>query len=200
MSYKNSRDAAWEFLWKHRVSSLPVGMHQLCKKERIRLLSYEEGKKIIERFSLQDHTVENDAFTFSRIIFYNGDTIPERQRFSIAHELGHIVLHNPKGATVLNREISPNDDPLETEANVFASRLLAPLCVLHFLNLQSEEEIAECCDISMTAAKIRYQRLCYIRQRDEDLRRMGKRGCFLLSPLEQKVLSNFAEYILKNKR
>lgn len=200
MDYKKSRDAAWKILIKNHISTLPISVYELCRSENIRLVSYEEGGELIDKFNLREHTIENDAFSFSRIIFYNSETMPERQRFSIAHEMGHIVLHNPTGATVMNREISPNDDPLETEANIFASRLLAPLCILHFLNLNCAEEIAEYCSISMTAAKIRYQRLCEIRKRDELLQQMGRRGCFILSPLERKVFKNFAKYIKKNKK
>ena len=200
MDYKKSRDAAWKILIKNHASALPISVYELCRAENIRLVSYEEGGELIDKLNLREHTIENDAFSFSRIVFYNSETMPERQRFSIAHEIGHIVLHKPTGATVMNREISPNDNPIETEANIFASRLLAPLCILHFLNLNSAEEIAEYCSISMTAAKIRYQRLCDIRQRDQYLRQNGRPGCFLLSPLERKVYKNFAKYIKKSKK
>ena len=199
MNYKNSRDAAWEMLIKHNVSALPVSVSKICKRERIKLLSYNEGKEIIEKLQLTDHTV-NDAFSIGRRIFFSDETSLERQRFSIAHELGHIILHEYEGATVYNREISPEDAPLESEANVFASRLLAPLCVLHFVGVQSAEEISKLCSISITAAKIRHERLCEIQERERELIRTRGRGCFLLSPLEREVFKNFSAYIKENKR
>ena len=200
MNYKNARDEAWRLLIKNHTSELPIDVRKICKAERIRVFTYTRAQKLIRSMDLEENTKENDAFSFARVIFYNEETTPERQRFSIAHELGHILLHSPDGATVYNREISPNDDPKESEANVFASRLLAPLCVLHFLGVNSPEEISALCAISKPAAEIRYRRLCEIRERDEEMRRKTGRGSFLLSPLEREVCCNFERYIKRNKR
>ena len=200
MNYKNSRDAAWQMLIKNRISSLPVSVHKLCKSEQVKLFTYEEGRALIQRLGLEEHTVENDAFSIGHRIFYDDTRPATRQRFSVAHELGHIVLHNPTEATVYNREISPSESPIEREANIFASRLLAPLCVLHFLNLNSAAEIAEVCSISMTAAEVRFARLCEVRERDRATRSQKGYGCFLLSPLERKAFENFKGFIAENRR
>ena len=200
MNYKNSRDIAWQLLIKHKISSLPVNLSKICKAEHIRLFSYQEGAKLIQKLQLEEHMVENDAFSIGRVIFYNEENIIARQRFSIAHEMGHIFLHSSRDATVYNRDPSPNDDPLETEANIFASRLLAPLCVLHYLNVRSPEEIAEICNISITAARIRMERLNEIRKRDEAFWRTSGRGCFLLSPYERTVFEMFAPFIETHRK
>ncbi len=199
MDYKNSRDAAWQMLAKNHISELPVDVSKICKAAKIRVFTYKTGRKLIEALGLEEHTEENDAFSFARVIFYDDRTSPERQRFSIAHELGHIILHSPDGATALNREVSPSDNPIESEANVFASRLLAPLCVLHFLGVSSAEEISRLCAISAPASEIRYRRLCEIRERDAQMIRTRGYGCFLLSPLERKVYCNFKSYIKRQK-
>lgn len=200
MNYKNSRDAAWHLLIKHKISELPVNLSKICKAEHIRLFTYNEGTKLIKQFNLEENMIDNDAFSISRIIFYDDTKIITRQRFSIAHEMGHIFLHSSKEATVYNREPTPNDNPIESEANIFASRLLAPLCVLHYLNVQSPEEIAEICRISMVAAHIRMERLNEIRNRDEAFRRLSGRGCFLLSSLEEEVYERFAKFIKENQK
>lgn len=200
MNYKNSRDAAWQMLIKNRIASLPVSVQKICKSERVKLFTYEEGSALIQKLGLEEHTIENDAFSIGRRIFYDDTKPAARQRFSVAHELGHIVLHTPNEVTVYNREISPGDDPIEREANIFASRLLAPLCVLHYLDLNSAAEIAEVCNISMTAAEIRYMRLCEIRERDRRSRERNGYGCFLLSPFERKVLENFKDFITEHRR
>lgn len=200
MNYKNSRDAAWQILIKNRITSLPVSVQKICKSERVKLFTYEEGCELIRKLGLEEHTIENDAFSIGRRVFYDDTKPATRQRFSVAHELGHIMLHTPNEATVYNREISPGDDPIEQEANIFASRLLAPLCVLHYLNLNSAAEIAEVCNISITAAEIRYERLCKIRERDKAMRSRNGYGCFLLSPLERKAFENFKDFITENKR
>ena len=190
MNYKNSRDAAWQMLIKHKISDLPVSVAKICEAEHIRLFTYRDGWELIRSLCLEDHAVKNDAFTVKGVIFYDDSTPRSRQRFSIAHEIGHIVLHESDGVTVHNREMSPSDDPKEREANIFASRLLAPMCVLHSLGVDSPEEIAELCDISITAARIRYERLRLLRQRNK----------FLVSLLERKVYRRFRSYIKKNKR
>lgn len=200
MNYKNSRDAAWQLLIKHKISELPVNLSKICKAEHIRLFTYKEGAKLIEKFNLEENMIDNDAFSISRIIFYDDTKIITRQRFSVAHEMGHIFLHSSKEATIYNREPTPNDNPIESEANIFASRLLAPLCVLHYLNVQSPEEIAEICMISMAAARIRMERLTDIRKRDEAFRRSSGRGCFLISPLEKDVYTRFAKFIKENQK
>ncbi|MGY4353594.1 Zn-dependent peptidase ImmA (M78 family) [Bradyrhizobium sp. i1.3.1] len=71
------------------------------------------------------------------IIGVNSNHHPNRQRFTIAHELGHIVLHRPHLETAVmidkSRNFIPRDptsaqgtDPLEIQANAFASELLLP--------------------------------------------------------------------------
>ena len=200
MNYKNSRDAAWQLLKKHKVSSLPVNLSKICKAEHIRLFTYQEGAKLTQKLKLEGNLIGNDAFSIGKIILYDNQNVVARQRFSIAHEMGHIFLHSTREATVYNREPTPNDNPLESEANIFASRLLAPLCVLHYLNVQTPEEIAELCNISITAARIRFERLNEIRQRDEEFRRRSGRGCFLLSPAERAVFQQFDEFIRTHQR
>lgn len=201
MDYKKSRDLTWELLIKHNISSLPVDVKKICQNEKITLFTYKTGKNFIKNLNLEEHTVDNDAFSIGSFIFYNDENPRQRQRFSIAHELGHIFLHtNTNTATVRNREPSPSDDPLETEANIFASRLLAPLCVLQFLNLNSVHEIAEFCDISFSAAQLRFGRLCDIRKRSSIRLKEKKHGTFLLSKLERQVIENFNEYIKQHKK
>ena len=64
-------------------------------------------------------------------IFYNPTARPERRRFTIAHELGHFVLHREQvtdfrcaSSTVYSA--SEALAQMEREANVFASNLLMP--------------------------------------------------------------------------
>ena len=46
-----------------------------------------------------------------------------RQRFTIAHELGHLLLRHTKGYGVFNLD---SKDVNEKEANIFAAELLIP--------------------------------------------------------------------------
>ena len=202
MNYAKSRDLAWKILINSGASSLPIDVTAICKKERISLFTYKQAEELIKDLGLDESIEDNDAFSINSMIFYDDTKPRERQRFSIAHELGHIFLHSESSgkATVYNREPSPNDNPLETEANIFASRLLAPLCVLQFLNLNSIKEISELCVISFSAAKLRFARLCEIRRRNSERRKSKNHGTFLISKLERELVENFKDFIEKNKR
>lgn len=68
-------------------------------------------------------------------IFVNKDEFPLRQTFTIAHELGHSVLHREWARSgqyrvLLRDQENVGDDPHEKEANVFAASLLVPRFML----------------------------------------------------------------------
>ena len=70
-----------------------------------------------------------------RAIFVNRDEYPLRQTFTIAHELGHKILHEEwarsKDYRVLLRDSKYQSDDLhEKEANAFAAHLLVPKFLL----------------------------------------------------------------------
>lgn len=58
----------------------------------------------------------------------NSDEAPVRQRFTIAHELGHFFLHENKESFIDYRDNKKNiiRDKKEIEANKFAAALLMP--------------------------------------------------------------------------
>ncbi len=204
MDYKRSRDIAWQILIENQIKELPVNIELICHRKNINLFKYEQSYHLLAGLSLSEHLLDNDAFSIGAMVFYDSEQSPERIRFSIAHEIGHIVLHaskcNQDKPTVYNREPSHGDAPLEKEANIFASRLLAPLCVLQFLNVNSAKEISEICGISYTAAKFRFSRLCEIRKRSSERMKSKNHGTFLLSEKERAVIENFKDFIQKNKR
>lgn len=178
--YKISRDLAWQILITEHVTELPVKVGDLCRNMGIRMQLYEP-------------TDQNDGFCAimddEARIFVSRNCIPERQRFTAAHELGHILLGHVGKYQLVNREPSSQDNQIEQAANVFASRLLAPACVLWALNARTPEEIAELCRISRRAAAFRAERMAILYER----------GRFLSSPLERKVYEQFSEFIDRQK-
>lgn len=195
--YQKSRDLAWQILINQNISSLPVKISDICKSMHIRVISYSKGREHIKNFDTYACPESNDGFTFQDAIFYNEKCSIPRQRFTVAHELGHILLHNGKG--IYNREPSETDNPIEHEANVFASRLLAPACVLWGIGVTNARQISEMCDISMQSAKFRMKRLNELYEREKDFMQKYGYSCFLLSPLEKAVYEQFHLYISKNK-
>ena len=127
--YRQSRDMTWRLLLKHDVTALPVRVGAICRAEGLTVISYHDADPLIRQYGLTEHAAANDGFTLGKIIFYDdARCTPERQRVTIAHELGHIMLHH--SGKLKNREPADGDATVEQAANVFASRLLAPACVL----------------------------------------------------------------------
>jgi Zn-dependent peptidase ImmA (M78 family) len=191
---------AWKVLLHNEVSSLPVDVFDICKREKIQVFTYTTGKDYIETANLSEHIIENDAIAVDSIIFYDNTKPIERCRFSIAHELGHLFLHTNRKVPYFNREPFTSLDDIEREADLFAARLLAPLAVLQMIGVNSASEISKICGISYTAAKIRYNRLCEIRKRNKERRINKNHGTFFLSRDERKLCENFADFIRENKR
>lgn len=199
-NYQHARDAAWRILIDCQVRELPVKVIKICRELGIAVFSYEKGRSIIEKFNLFGHTARTDGFTIfpdEPTIFYDGRMPAARCRFTIAHELGHLVLnHIQRGqVTAINREPEMGDDPNETAANQFAARLLAPACVLWGMKIHTAEDIAKTCDISHQSAMFRAQRMELLYHREQVFLRERGRSCFLMSPYEQQVYTQFKEYI-----
>ena len=178
--YRVSRDLAWQVLIRERVTELPVKIGSLCKNMGIDLRYYEPVD-------------ENDGFSTiingQARIFVSAKCSNARQRFTAAHELGHILLGHVGEHRLVNREPDVHDNPIEQAANVFASRILAPACVLWALDARTPEQIAEICRISRQAAEFRAERMALLYARDR----------FLTSPMEREVYRQFLPWIRERK-
>ena len=112
----------------------------------------------------------------SPIIGVNSLDSGPRQRFTIAHELGHLLLHPREEIHVdanfvlafRNQKSSTASDVREIEANQFAAELLVPLAFLEHdlrqmkIDLESSEDIAGLADrygVSKQAMTIRLSTL-----------------------------------------
>ena len=77
-----------------------------------------------------------------------------RARFTVAHEIGHFLLHTPNSISLCRMEedtkLRPFEDP-EWQANTFASELLAPACLI---TGHTKTEIMGRCGLSEKAAKV----------------------------------------------
>lgn len=78
-----------------------------------------------------------------------------RDRFTLCHEVGHFILHQPDCVEFARGNIPTYRDP-EWQANTFAGELMAPSSLI-LQNKLSPEEISEKCGMSYTAAKIQYE-------------------------------------------
>ena len=61
----------------------------------------------------------------NKLIGINSNLTHGRQRFTVAHELYHLFFHKDLGTTICAKDIDKTKDPLEREADMFASYFLA---------------------------------------------------------------------------
>lgn len=177
--YKNARNTAWRCLIDYKISSLPVKVSQIAKQANFVLLKNSAVNLLTDNES-GTTLMQNDKL----YIIYADEQSPQRCRFTIAHELGHIFLghlftEDGNGFLIT--------DDAEHSANVFARDLLAPACVLHELHALTAAAIAVLCDISLEAATYRAERIAELEQRN----------AFYLHPLELQVKKQFADFINK---
>ena len=112
--YKNARDASWRILIDCKVTELPVRISGVCRALGVSVRRYTPA----ERDSNDGmSTVIGGAPT----IMVSSLAIPARQRFTCAHELGHIILGHVGRYDLVCREPDPGDNPIEQAANVFGA-------------------------------------------------------------------------------
>lgn len=125
-----AREAARRLLEKYKVASLPVPVERIARSEGVRI----EYAPLDGELSGLAHI--RDGVT---IIGINSLHASNRQRFTLAHELAHAVLHRPeleravhvdKGSLRRDALAAAGVDNLEIEANAFASELLMPQSLL----------------------------------------------------------------------
>ncbi len=125
MNSKEIEERAYELLGKLNVSSSPVPVEELARELGIRV-HYEPFDGDLSGVLLRDQD--------RTIIGINSRHATVRQRFTVAHELGHFLLHTGNKVHV-DREFRVNfrdtthntgSASEEMEANRFAAALLMP--------------------------------------------------------------------------
>ena len=124
-NFKRAKEEAYKTLMLQENFSFPINPKNIKLKEYdVKIISFQEyaQKTNLSINQLTSNGNTNDAYIRNNniLIFYNEDIETEgRKMWTISHELGHIVLKH-----------TTQCDKNESEANFFASQLLAPQCVL----------------------------------------------------------------------
>ena len=170
--YFNIRDLAWTLLIECDISELPVDLNKIAALKGWIIMSETMYDETIENeIELRRITVKGKPIN---IIVYKETANRYRLRFGIAHEMGHIILEH----------LGLTGTQLETEANMFAARLLVPRVAIEGLQLKTEEEIMKACDVSAEVARFRLKSHADIMAR----------GKFLSSKLEQKLYEQLESF------
>lgn len=177
--YQNSRNASWQFLIDNGICELPVRLGNLCNQLGY-VLMYDSKVNFLKPNERGISFYKNNTWN----IILNDKLSFQIQRYTIAHELGHIALGHHLTNGKYGRTFIMNN-PEEYQAERFAIDILAPACVLWGLDLHTPEEIAKVCDISITSATKRARRM----------KELYHRNMFLVHPLERQVYNQFKKFI-----
>jgi Zn-dependent peptidase ImmA (M78 family) len=123
---KMIRKIVEELLDEHGIKEPPVDVEKISESYGLSVV-----RKDVE--SISGFIIRSDG---KAVIGVNSNNAPARQRFTIAHELGHYLIHPPStddvhvdsGFEVRFRDelSSQGTDKSEQEANFFAAELLMP--------------------------------------------------------------------------
>jgi Zn-dependent peptidase ImmA (M78 family) len=145
----------------------------------VKTLAQRLGVQILEDDLPEDISAALDVRK-KPVIFINSAHGLYRRRFSIAHELGHFVLHHPAGIIHVdkrtffrNTQSSEGIEITEIEANKFAAALLMPAAFVReqleqyedFIDIEEDNDavmkLAKFFQVSPTAMSFRMQNLGY---------------------------------------
>ena len=124
---------ALEIYRRYDIKSFPFDIFSLVIQAGFDIHKYSSLKPAkFEKVRL----LSDSACLVGSTIYYNDAQIPERIRFSIAHELGHYFLQTA-------------DEDL---ADTFAAQFLAPAPLIRARGYRTSDEVQEAFRISTTAA------------------------------------------------
>ncbi len=179
-NYRNARNAAWDILIEDGIRSLPIPIYDICE---------ERGILIKDCDSLDTDGIAQ-IIAGEPVIMLSGKIKDKgRRNFTIAHELGHIILMHKDKYDLVQSDPKDPDCNIEVNANIFAARLLAPACVLWGCNARTPEQIMALCCIGKDTARLRARRM-------EELYSRGK---FLTSEKEEQVYCQFLAFMDENR-
>ena len=89
------------------VQSFPIDCYSILRHYGYRIFTYQNIRDINERLYQYCRNYSEDAFRYGakRIIAYDENKSPFRIRFSIMHELGHIMLGHSRECIMNSRPI-----------------------------------------------------------------------------------------------
>lgn len=122
-NYQYAKEQAEKVLQENYISSWPVPVEELVEFEGLGLIHTE----------FEDGDIAGVINLEKKYLYINQADSIQRQRFTIAHELAHWLLHkdamqeNNMLAVLYRKPLGKDEeDPLEKEANCFAANLLVP--------------------------------------------------------------------------
>jgi len=158
--YSHASKEATKLLAQVNLNSPPIELKTILEHLNINLLEYDFPKNI-SAILLKDEDM--------LVVGVNKNDPPNRQRFSIAHEIGHYILRHYNDVFIDTSEIATgrfdysdnSNKAQEQEANHFASELLLPSSLIQkdFKRFKNVDELARIYKVSKEALWIKLLKL-----------------------------------------
>lgn len=123
--FQKAKQLAKKILEENLISSPPIPITDIAENHGLKVVQVDFGKHSPEVAGMIDKK--------TNAIYVNKYDNERRKAFTIAHELGHYLMHqdelekNPEMAILFRMPFGkPDPNPLEQEANAFAARVLVP--------------------------------------------------------------------------
>lgn len=175
---KHIEQKALSLLEYTRCLKFPIDIYEIAQLRHYIIKSYQKCQKFIETLGLTEYAKTHQAFSIKHknniYILVSDKLSTDEERKTIAHELGHIVLHNIGGNNIFGENDSFDSQKSEKEANEFALILLAPLPLISSFHIKNAEDIKQITRLSLSDSEIIYQNMlnyreecCSILERDK---------------------------------
>ena len=108
------------------MNSLPLQVSDIASKLNIGLYKYSQNKELLIKSGLS-YLMQAKGFAYMSpvgklMIFFDDSQSRQEIRYTIAHELGHILLGHVDSRNPRGRLLEPSNPKLEREADSFALR------------------------------------------------------------------------------
>lgn len=168
MTYSEIDIKILEVLKICNIKSFPLDCDEIVRELGCKLFKYSELSQAKLNSCLM---VSDESMKLHNRIYYNDRMNIGKIRFSIMHELGHIILGHG----------DYKNDIYEIESNYFASHILAPRMAIHYSGCKNHVHVANQFNLSIEAAQYAF----------DDYRRWRRRAIYKMDMYDKAMYSHF---------
>ena len=154
MYWKRIEDLTSRILTELEIESVPIPINKIVRQKGLKLKSFNFGEVVSGALLIKDG---------KGTVGYDPEESKVRQRFTIAHELGHYILHGNLNETLFvdkksrvhfrDQKSSTGESLQEQEANAFAASILMPEKMIKKELSKADNDLSDETQIELLANK-----------------------------------------------
>lgn len=162
MTISDIQERILSFYRTFSIQSFPIDCFSVVEQLGFQVKCYSE---LSSKKASACKALSPDACILDDILYYENMCPKKRMRFTIMHEIGHIVLESAS----------------EQDANIFASHSLAPRMAIHYSGCKNAADVSRYFGLSEEAADYAFN----------DYRCWHRTAVYKMSPIDKKVYEYF---------